>query len=101
MAVITYPSWAYHETQAAQVVADAAAFAALGSGWRLSPPFPPTAAIAPSDPGFLNTDIRLQQILIELRVLNFMSKQAFNNAEDPDNTGLRDEILSLDGSVST
>lgn len=69
MAGLAFPSMAYNATQPPQVVANQAALTALGAGWVLTP-FPPVSQIAPFDPGFVDTDVRLQQIMVELRLAN-------------------------------
>ena len=101
MAVIAYPSWAYNATLlTAQIVADAAAFAALGSGWSFTPFAPPPPSGVPYDPGLPNTDTRLQQILVENRVQSMMLAQAFNITDDPQ-TVLRPDVRANDASLSS
>ncbi len=102
MAVIQFPSWAFNATQLPQIVASQAAFTAHGTGWAFTPfPTPPVANIAPFDPGFTDTDIRLQQMLIELRVLNAKFHEANPGGDPPDSTGLRADVLANDSGLST
>ena len=102
MAGPAFPSYAYNATQPAQVVASQAAFTALGAGWAFTPfVTPPLSNIAPADPGFTDTDIRLQQMLVELRVLNAKFYEANPGGDPPDSTGLRADILATDSGLST
>ena len=96
----TFPSWAYHQTQSAQIVASAAAFAALGAGWSYTPFATSSTIYGPSDSGLTNTDLRLQQILDEARVQTLMLAQGFLIADDPQ-TLLRPDVLANDSSVSS
>ncbi len=105
MAGIAYPSYAYNNGgQAAQIVASQAAFNALlpPGVWSLTPfpPSPPSNVPFDPTPSYPVTDTRLQQILIELRVLNLMSAQAFNIGDDPTTT-LRADVLANDVGLST
>lgn len=67
-----YPSWVYNPLQlsASQIVQNVAAFNALGGPgvWTTTPP--PGISGIPVDPGLTDTDIRLQQILVESRLGN-------------------------------
>ena len=65
----SYPSWAYNSTQSAALIVNTVAqFNALsGSGTWTTTPFPGITGI-PTDPGLTDTDIRLQQILVESRL---------------------------------
>lgn len=102
MAGIAFPSWAYNATQGiSQIVASQAAFNALtGPGvWSFNP-FPPASQIAPGDPGFSITDDRLQQMLVEARMLNMMFAHANAIVEDPQST-LRPDILANDSAITT
>lgn len=97
-----YPSWAYNATQPAVIVASLVAFNALPApGVWSSSPFPAVPPSTPSDPGFLITDARLQQVLIELRVANQLQQQGFNLPADVDMTGLRGEIAANDSSITS
>jgi hypothetical protein len=66
-----YPSWVYNSTQASSlIVQNVSAFQALpGPGTWTTTPFPGIGGI-PTDPGLTDTDIRLQQILVEARLGN-------------------------------
>ena len=99
MAVVTYPSWAYNVTQPAQIVASAAAFAALGAGWSFTP-FPPPGSTAPFDPGLSVSDTRAQQLLIEARITNMLLAQEFNAKDEPQ-TVLRPDVLANDSSLTS
>ena len=70
----SYPSWIYNSTQLLALVIDTVEeFDALpGPGQWTTTPFVVPPADTPSDPGFIVTDQRLQQILIESRVANLM-----------------------------
>jgi hypothetical protein len=101
MASILFPSYAYQNvpTYGVQVVQTQAALTALGSTWQTTPVQIPSSNI-PFDPGFPDTDTRLQQMLIELRALN----QAYNVTnlglvDDP--LVLRADILANDSSLSS
>jgi len=100
MAGIAFPSWAYKATQAAQIVASQAAFTALGAGWALTP-FIPAGQLAPIDttPLLTATDIRLQQMLVELRELNLMINMGLNIPDEL--SALRAEVLALDTGLAT
>lgn len=101
MAAILFPSFVYNATQPAQIVASQAAFNALpGTGWAFTP-FPVVAPpVVPSDPGFINTDTRLQQQLVEMRMLNAMFAQANGITDDPQ-TMLRPDYLANDSGIAT
>ncbi len=106
-----FPSSAYNSAgQPTIVVFSLAQFNALGGpGTWSATPFPPpaTPAGAPFDtvtsPGTSTlqvTDIRLQQMLIELRVSNYMAAQAFNLIDDPQ-TIIRPDVLTNDASLTS
>lgn len=96
-----YPSWVYNATQASSlIVANVAAFNALPSpGVWTTTPYPGTSGI-PTDPGLTDTDIRLQQILIESRVTNQLLQFGFNLMDDPV-LQLRPDILLNDSSLTS
>ena len=101
MAGIAYPSWAYNATTLQSlIVASAAAFAALGTGWSFTPFPPPPPSGVPVDPGFPNTDTRLQQILIESRVQTMLLSIGLNVTDDPQ-TQLRPDVLANDASLAS
>ena len=101
MPAIFYPSWAYNATQAPVIVASAAAFAALpGTGWAYTPFASTSGPNAPYDPGLIDTDTRLQQLLIESRIQTMMLAQAFSITDDPQ-TMLRPDVLANDSGLLT
>lgn len=95
-----YPSWVYNSTQLSSlIITSAAAFAALpGPGTWTTTPYLGVGGI-PTDPGLTDTDIRLQQILIENRVSNQLLQFGFNLTDDP--VELRAEILAGDSGLTT
>jgi hypothetical protein len=115
-----YPSWAYNSAwngqpnafQAPQVVQTLAQFNALGGpGTWSATPFPPSTTPVPSPPfdtvtngtGTLQvTDIRLQQMLIEMRASNYLLSTMAGpfNADDPQ-TVMRPDILANDASLTS
>lgn len=97
----SYPSWVYNSTQLSSlIVPNAAAFNALPSpGTWTTTPYPGIGGI-PTDPGLTDTDIRLQQILIENRVSNQLLQFGFGLADDPV-TQLRPDILLNDSSLTS
>ncbi len=97
----SYPSWAYNSTQLASlIVNNVAAFNALpGPGTWTTTPFAGVTGI-PTDPGFTDTDIRLQQILIETRVQNQLLQIGFGMSDDPV-TQIRPDVLANDSGLST
>ncbi len=96
----SYPSWAYNSTQQSSlIVQNVAQFNALPApGTWTTTPFTVPAG-APFDPGFLDTDTRLQQILIENRINNLLVANMANSTDEL--TALRAEILSLDSGLSS
>lgn len=98
----SYPSWAYNQFQPALIVQNLAQFNALppGGTWSATP-YPSNSGNVPSDPGFTDTDTRLQQILIENRVSNlYLASMAQPMvADNPDQ--LRAEVLALDSNLSS
>lgn len=96
-----YPSWVYNATQLSQVIVpNVAAFNALpGPGVWTTTPFVGISGI-PTDPNLTDTDIRLQQILIEARVSNQLLQFGFNLVDDPV-TQLRPDILQNDSGLTT
>ena len=96
----SYPSWIYNQTQPAQIIPNVAQFNALPApGTWTTTPYPLPSPTPPFDPGLQDTDIRLQQMLIELRVLNLMTSVGFNNTEEL--SALRGEVLTLDSSLTS
>ena len=96
-----YPSWAFNATQFLSVIVNnVAAFNALPApGVWTTTPYPGLGGI-PTDPGLTDTDIRLQQILIENRMSNQLLVWGFNLSDDPQ-TVLRPEILANDSGLTT
>lgn len=96
-----YPSWVYNQTQGASlIVQNVAAFNALaGVGTWTTTPYPGSSGIAPFDPGFTDTDIRLQQLLIESRLGNNLLAMLGNYSDDL--TAWRQDILANDSALTT
>lgn len=96
-----YPSWVYNGTQLASlIVQNVAAFNALpGPGTWTTTPYLGISGI-PTDPGLTDTDIRLQQLLIESRISNQLLQFGFNIVDDPV-TQLRPDILANDSGLTT
>lgn len=97
-----YPSWVYNATQfTSLIVPNVAAFNALPApGVWTTTPFPGVSGIAPFDPGFTDTDIRLQQILIENRIQNQLLTYIGGIPDDP-LSQLRPDILANDSSLTS
>ena len=95
-----YPSWVYNSAQnTSLIVANVAAFNALGgSGTWTTTPFPGVSGI-PADPGLTDTDVRLQQILIENRLSNNILA-AIGSMPD-DLLAWRQDIVANDSSLTT
>ncbi len=96
-----YPSWVYNSTQfLAVIVNNVTAFNALPApGVWTTTPYPGLGGI-PTDPGLTDTDIRLQQILIENRISNQLLQFGFGMSDDPV-TQLRPDILANDSGLTT
>lgn len=96
-----YPSWVYNATQLTQlIVPNVAAFNALPApGVWTTTPYPGIGGI-PTDPGLTDTDIRLQQILIESRIGNQLLTYIGNIPDDPASQ-LRPDILANDSGLTT
>lgn len=96
-----YPSWVYNSTQLVSlIVQNVAAFNALPApGVWTTTPYLGVGGI-PTDPGLTDTDIRLQQILIENRISNQLLTYGFNLPDDPANQ-LRPDILANDSGLTT
>ncbi len=97
----TYPTWAYLQVSpfTSQLVQNAAALTALGASWSTTPAAS-AGVIPPFDPGFLDTDTRLQQMLIEQRITNQLLAWGLNITDDPQ-TQLRPEILANDSNLGS
>jgi hypothetical protein len=91
----------YNATQfASLIVPNVAAFNALsGAGTWTTTPFVGLSGV-PTDPGLVDTDTRLQQILVECRVSNQLLQFGFNLSDDPV-TALRPDILANDSGLTT
>jgi hypothetical protein len=100
MAGIPFPSVAYQNVApfGSQIVQTQAALTALGSTWSTTPTAAPTV-IAPTDPGFTDTDIRLQQLLIEQRITNQLIAQANPGLDDPQT--LRADVVLTDVALTS
>lgn len=96
-----YPSWVYNSTQLTQlIVTTVAQFNALAApGVWTTTPYVGISGI-PVDPGFTDTDIRLQQILIESRISNQLLAWGLNVSDDPQ-TQIRPDILANDSGLTT
>lgn len=96
-----YPSWVYNATQLTQlIVPNVAAFNALPPpGVWTTTPYLGVGGI-PTDPGLTDTDIRLQQILIENRIGNQLLTYIGNIPDDPVSQ-LRPDILANDSGLTT
>lgn len=97
----SYPSWAYNATQqSALIVQNVAAFNALPApGVWTTTPYPGLNGY-PTDLGLTDTDIRLQQILIESRISNQLLTYLGNLPDDPASQ-LRLDILANDSSLTS
>lgn len=97
----SYPSYVFNGTQLTSlIVANVAAFNALsGPGVWTTTPYVGISGI-PTDPNLTDTDIRLQQILIENRISNQLLQFGFNIVDDPV-TQLRPDILANDSGLTT
>lgn len=97
----SYPSFVFNSTQLVSlVVTTVAAFNALpGPGTWTTTPFAGVSGV-PTDPNLTNTDIRLQQSLIEQRITNQLLQFGFNLVDDPV-TQLRPDILANDSGLTT
>lgn len=97
----SYPSFAYNSTQLTSlVVNNVTAWNALpGPGTWQTYPYAGISGI-PTDPGLTDTDIRLQQILIETRVQSQLLQIGLNVTDDPV-TQLRPDILANDSGLTT
>ncbi len=96
-----YPSWVYNSTQfASLIVSNVAQFNALsGSGTWTTTPFVGIPGSVPTDPGFTDTDIRLQQSLVEQRLTNNLLAMI---AEAPDDlVAWRQDIVNNDSGLTT
>ncbi len=95
-----YPSWVYNSTQLASlIVNNVTAFNALPApGVWTTTPFVGVSGI-PVDPGFTDTDIRLQQILIENRMANAILLSGLNMSDDY--LTWRQDFLNNDSGLTT
>lgn len=95
-----YPSYVYNATQQASlVVNNVAAFNALGGpGVWTTTPFPGLGGF-PTDPGLTDTDIRLQQILVESRLGNNLL--AMLGPFSDDLVAWRQDIVANDSGLTT
>lgn len=95
-----YPSYVYNATQLTSlVVQNVAAFNALpGPGVWTTTPFVGVSGI-PTDPGLTDTDIRLQQILIENRMSNAILLSGFTMSDDY--IAWRADFLANDSGLTT
>lgn len=96
----SFPSYAYNATQSSTVIVqNAAAFAALPApGVWTTTPYPGVSGI-PTDPGLTDTDVRLQQILIENRLSNAILLSGLNLSDDY--LTWRQDFLANDSGLTT
>lgn len=95
-----YPSYVYNSTQnTALIVNNVAAFNALGgAGTWTTTPYPGISSI-PTDPGLTDTDVRLQQILIESRLSNNLLAMLASASDDL--LAWRQDIVANDSGLTT
>ena len=96
-----YPSWVYNSAQSSSlVVPNLAAFNALsGAGTWTTTPFVGIPGSVPTDPNLTDTDIRLQQSLVEQRLTNNLLAMI---AQTPDDLlGWRQDIVNNDSGLTT
>lgn len=96
----SYPSYVYNSTQSATVVVNTVAqFNALPSpGTWTTTPFAGVSGI-PADPGLTDTDVRLQQILIESRLGNNLLAALASMPDDL--LAWRQDIVANDSGLTT
>lgn len=90
-----YPSWVYNSTQLSSlIVQNVAAFTALGGlGTWTTTPFSTTSSTF--DPNEQITDTYLKNMLVELRVNNYLTAQGFQITDDPQ-TVIRPDVVAND-----
>ena len=96
-----YPSWVYNSVQfSSLIVANVAQFNALsGAGTWTTTPFVGIPGSVPTDPNLTDTDIRLQQSLIEQRLTNNLLAMI---AQTPDDlVAWRQDIVNNDSGLTT
>ena len=95
-----YPSYVYNSTQnTALIVNNVAAFNALGgAGTWTTTPYPGISSI-PTDPGLTDTDVRLQQLLIESRLSNNLLAMLASASDDL--LAWRQDIVANDSGLTT
>ena|SRR6267378_1740965 len=95
-----YPSFVYNSAQATQqIVANVAAFNALGgAGTWTTTPYPGVSSI-PTDVGLVDTDVRLQQILVEQRLMNNLLAMIASASDDL--VAWRQDIVANDSGLTT
>ncbi len=96
----SYPSYVFNSTQALSlIVTTVAQFNALPSpGTWTTTPFPGVSGI-PADPGLTDTDVRLQQILIESRLGNNLLAMLGSMSDDL--LAWRQDIIANDSGLTT
>ena len=97
----SYPSWVYNSTQfASQIVNTVAQFTALPApGTWTTTPFVGLPGSIPADPGLTDTDIRLQQILVEARLSNNLLAELGTISDDL--LAWRQDIAANDSGLTT
>ncbi len=96
----SYPSYVYNSTQSSTlIVQNVAAFNALPApGTWTTTPYPGVSGI-PADPGLTDTDVRLQQIMIENRLSNAILLAGFSMSDDY--LTWRQDFLANDSGLTT
>lgn len=95
-----YPSYAYNSTQQSTVIVTTVAqFNALPApGVWTTTPYAGVSGI-PADPGLTDTDVRLQQILVESRLSNNILAMLGNYSDDL--LSWRQDIVANDSGLTT
>jgi len=96
----SYPSFVYNSTQQSTlIVTTVAAFNALPApGTWTTTPYPGVSGI-PADPGLTDTDVRLQQLLVEARLGNNLLAMLGSFSDDL--LTWRQDIVSNDSGLTT
>ena len=96
----SYPSYVYNSTQSSTlIVQNVAAFNALPApGTWTTTPYPGVSGI-PADPGLTDTDVRLQQIMIENSLSNAILLSGFSMSDDY--LTWRQDFLANDSGLTT
>ncbi len=101
MAGVAFPGYYYNAVQNSVLIVQnqAQANALSGPGTWTTTPFVGIPGSVPTDPGFTDTDIRLQQSLVEQRLTNNLLAMI---AEAPDDlVAWRQDIVNNDSGLTT